>query len=73
MEDKKISGYPVYAEDELGGISSVASASDCTGLEPAPPTSPNEAEAYSELYNKPQQTEKVNNAFQQVNPKKRDF
>jgi hypothetical protein len=42
MEDKKVRGYPVYAEDELGGISSVASASESTGLQPAPPVSSNE-------------------------------
>jgi hypothetical protein len=73
MEDKKQRGYPVYTEDELGMIQQVASASDCTGLQPTPPISTNEAESYSELYNKPQQTESINNGFQQVHPKKRDF
>ncbi|SHI16183.1 Peptidase family M23 [Sporobacter termitidis DSM 10068] len=71
MEDKKQSGYPVYTEDELGGIQQVAAATECTGLEPTPPASVSEAESYSELYNKPQQTEKVNNEFRKVNPEKR--
>jgi hypothetical protein len=71
MADKRHSGYPVYTEDELGMIQQVASASDCTGLEPTPPIQPSEAESYSELYNKPQQTEMVNNEFQKVHPKKR--
>lgn len=49
MEDRKESGYPVYAEDVLGGLANVASASDCTGLEPTPPQSANEVEAYATL------------------------
>lgn len=73
MEDKKERGYPVYAEDELGGISSVASASDTTGLEPTPPVSKNEAKSYSELSNIPQQTKKVNNGLQQKNQNKLKF
>lgn len=71
MEDKKQSGYPVYTEDELGMIQQVASGSDCTGLEPRPPVSPHEDESYSELYSKPQQTEKVNNEFREIKPEKR--
>jgi hypothetical protein len=71
MEDKKQSGYPVYTEDELGMIQQVASGSDCTGLEPTPPKNAHEAESYSELYNKPQQTEKVNNEFREIHPEKR--
>jgi hypothetical protein len=35
--------------------------------------SSNEADSYAELSSIPQQTEKVNSGFQQVNPKKRDF
>ncbi|NLA86412.1 MAG: hypothetical protein GX847_03845 [Clostridiales bacterium] len=73
MEDKKQRGYPVYAEDELGMIQQVVSAGDCTGLEPRPPIQEYEAESYSELYNKPQQTASVNNDFQKERPKKRDF
>lgn len=68
MEDRKQRGYPIYTEDELGGIQQVASASDFTGLEPTPPITENEAESYSELYNKPQETEKTNNTFQEVHP-----
>lgn len=71
MEDKRQSGYPIYTEDELGMIQQVASASDCTGLEPTPPVAVNEAESYSELYNKPQQTEMINNELQKVHPSKR--
>lgn len=71
MEDKKENGYPVYTEDELGMIQQVASGSDCTGLEPKPPITEQEAKAYTELYNIPKQTEKVNNEFQEINPKKR--
>ena len=66
MEDKRYSGYPVYAEDELGMIASVASANECTGLVPRPPASPFEAEAYEALYNMPRMTDKVNNEFQEV-------
>jgi hypothetical protein len=73
MEDKKQSGYPIYTEDELGMIQQVVSAGECTGLEPRPPMQSYEDESYSELYNKPQQTGSVNNGFQKVNPKKRDF
>jgi hypothetical protein len=68
MEDKRQSGYPVYTEDELGLIQQVASGSECTGLEPTPPTTPSAAESYSELYNIPQQTKKPNNEFQKVHP-----
>lgn len=68
MEDKIVRGYPVYAEDELGGISNIASASDTTGLEPTPPISSNEAASYSELVNIPKQTKQVNNGFQEVHP-----
>jgi hypothetical protein len=71
MEDKKQSGYPVYTEDELGMIQQVASGSDCTGLEPTPPKNVHEAESYSEIYNIPQQTEKVDNELRKVHPKKR--
>ena len=71
MGEKRQSGYPVYSEDELGMIQQVASANECTGLEPTPPMRPNEDEAYSELYNKPRQTERVNNEFREVKPEKR--
>ncbi|NLM84695.1 MAG: hypothetical protein GX189_08360 [Clostridiales bacterium] len=50
MADKKFSGYPVYSEDELGLISQVASASECTGLEATPPLSDAEAASYGQLY-----------------------
>lgn len=73
MEDKRVGGYPVYAEDELGGIANVASSSDCTGLEPTPPITPNEAEAYAQLDSIPKQTKKVNNGFQQIKPDKYKF
>ncbi len=63
MEDKKQSGYPVYTEDELDAIQQVASATECTGLEPTPSATVHEDESYSELYNKPQTTQKVNNEF----------
>ena len=58
MEDRKEKGYPVYAEDELGMLN-VASSSECTGLEPTPPESDNEAESYASLYNKPQMAGKA--------------
>lgn len=73
MEDKKERGYPVYAEDELGGIANVASSNDATGLEPASPVSSNEAASYSQLYNIPKQTKKVNNGFQQKNQNQLKF
>jgi hypothetical protein len=73
MEDMRQRGYPVYSEDELGMIQQVVSASDCTGLEPRPPMQEYEDESYSELYNKPQQTMRVNNGFQEEHPEKRDF
>ncbi len=65
MEDKKVRGYPVYAEDVLGGLANVASSSDTTGLEPTPPSSKNEAESYSELSSIPQQKKKASNSPQQ--------
>lgn len=71
MEDKKENGYPVYTEDELGMIQQVASGTDCTGLEPTPPITEQGAESYSELHHIPKQTEKVNNEFREINPKKR--
>lgn len=70
MEDKRLSGYPVYAEDELGMLN-VASANECTGLQPTPPISSDEAESYDELYNKPKQMLPVDNGFQEVRPEKR--
>ncbi len=73
MEDKRQSGYPIYTEDELGMIQQVVSATDCTGLEPRPPIQASEDESYSELYNKPQQTESVDSGFQKEHPKKRDY
>lgn len=39
-----------YAEDVLGKIDSVASATECTGLMPAPPENEEEAESYNEIY-----------------------
>lgn len=62
MEDKKETGYPVYAEDVLGGLSNVASAGGSTGLEPTPPISKNEAESYAELSSLPQQIKKETSA-----------
>jgi hypothetical protein len=59
MEDKRESGYPVYAEDVLGGIASVASAGDTTGLEPTPPSSGNEADAYAALGSIPKPLKKT--------------
>lgn len=71
MEDKKEKGYPVYTEDELGMIQQVASGTDCTGLQPTPPITEQEAESYTGLHQIPKLTEKVNNGFQQIRPEKR--
>lgn len=53
MAEKRFSGYPVYSEDELGLISQVASATECTGLAATPPLSDGEAASYGQLYNIP--------------------
>ena len=58
MEDRKERGYPIYSEDELGAIQQVASSGDCTGLEPTPPITAQEAQSYSSLYNTPQTNKK---------------
>ena len=66
MRDKKKHGYPAYDDDKFYEMGSVASASDCTGLIPTPPTSESEAESYAELLNIPQPTEPVNNGLQKL-------
>ena len=46
MEDKKISGYPVFSDDD---ISPVVSSEEMTGLQPRPPADENELASYQSL------------------------
>lgn len=50
MEDKKLSGYPVYT-DEDADITNVVSSGELTGLQPRLPVYDNEVESYAWLYN----------------------
>lgn len=59
-----------YTSDEILDMlyenKSVVSATDCTGLMYAPPTSEYEVESYKEIFDIPQPVEDVNNALQDV-------
>ena len=63
---KEKPGNPGYDDDRFYDTTSVVSQTDCTGLQPRPPVSEGEAEAYGELFNIPQPTEQVNNGLQNV-------
>ncbi|HHW46905.1 MAG TPA: hypothetical protein GXX17_08400 [Clostridiales bacterium] len=62
-----------YTSDEILDIlyenTSVVSATDCTGLMYAPPTSEYEVESYKEIYDIPQPVEEVNNGLQDIDKK----
>ena len=51
-EDKQLLHDPT--EDELYDMNTVASATECTGLIPTPPSNEGEAEAYTDIYSIPQ-------------------
>jgi hypothetical protein len=55
----KLKDEDTFFEDE-----SVVSSTECTGLVQTPPTSVDEANSYSEIYDVPHTKEKVNNHIQ---------
>jgi hypothetical protein len=57
---------PAYDDDRFYETSSVISQTDFTGLQPRPPITEGDAEAYDELYPHPQPTEPVDNRLQNL-------
>lgn len=50
--------------DELMDIDNVASTTECTGLMPTPPASPEQAQAYTDIYAIPQPNDKTEHGLQ---------
>ena len=67
MEDKKISGYPVYTDDDAG-ITNIVSSGELTGLQPTPPVDDGEVESYASLYGTPKPMEALVRGSNNVQP-----
>jgi hypothetical protein len=65
-KEENNSGYPLYDNDDSDDTTPIASSMDCTGLQPTPPKNEGEAESYAQMYNIPQQTDKVDNGLQNI-------
>lgn len=56
MKNKDMQGFPIDEEDRdflYYDVENIASATDCTGLIPTPPTNAEEAESYTKIYSVP--------------------